>query len=48
MIYLTRIHKTYDGDIKYPKVDARKFQLVEQRDRQEPVPFSFLTYSRVK
>lgn len=46
VIYLTRIHKTYDGDIKYPKVDSKKFELVEQRDREEPVPFSFLTYSR--
>ena len=48
VIYLTRIHKTYDGDIKYPHVDPKKFELVEQRDRTEPVPFSFLTYSRRK
>jgi dihydrofolate reductase len=46
VIYLTRIHKSFDGDIKYPKVDPKKFQLIEQRDRTEPVPFSFLTYSR--
>jgi dihydrofolate reductase len=46
IIYLTRIHKSFDGDIKYPKVDPKKFQLIEQRDRTEPVPFSFLTYSR--
>jgi dihydrofolate reductase len=46
VIYLTRIHKDFDGDIKYPKVDPKKFQLVEQRDRTEPVPFSFLTYAR--
>jgi dihydrofolate reductase len=46
IIYLTRIHKSFDGDIKYPKIDAKKFQLIEQRDRTEPVPFSFLTYSR--
>jgi dihydrofolate reductase len=46
IIYLTRIHKSFDGDIKYPKVDLKKFQLIEQRDRTEPVPFSFLTYSR--
>ena len=46
VIYLTRIHKTFDGDIKYPKVDAQKFSLIEQRDRTEPVPFSFLTYTR--
>jgi dihydrofolate reductase len=48
VIYLTRIHKTFDGDIKYPKVDTKKFTLIEQRDRSEPVPFSFLTYSRKK
>lgn len=48
VIYLTRIHKDFAGDIKYPKVDSEKFELVEQRDRQEPVPFSFLTYSRRK
>lgn len=46
VIYLTRIHKDFEGDIRYPKVDPKKFQLIEQRDRTEPVPFSFLTYSR--
>lgn len=48
VIYLTRIHKDYPGDIKYPQVDSKNFDLVEQRDRSEPVPFSFLTYSRKK
>jgi dihydrofolate reductase len=48
VIYLTRIHKDFPGDIHYPKVDMGKFTLVEQRDRSEPVPFSFLTYSRKK
>lgn len=48
IIYLTRIHQDFPGDVKYPKVDAKKFELVEQRDRTEPVPFSFLTYSRRK
>lgn len=46
VIYLTRIHKLFEGDIKYPKIDLDKFELVEQRDRQDPIPFSFLTYSR--
>jgi dihydrofolate reductase len=48
VIYLTRIHKDYDGDIKYPKVDAKKFELVEERARTEPIPFTFLTYFRRK
>jgi dihydrofolate reductase len=48
VIYLTRIHKPYKGDILYPKLDPKKFELIEQRDRSEPVPFSFLTYARRK
>jgi dihydrofolate reductase len=46
VIYLTRIHQDFKGDILYPRVDPKKFDLVEQRDRTEPVPFSFLTYKR--
>ena len=46
VIYLTRIHQDFPGDIKYPKVDLNKFELVERRDRETPVPFSFLTYVR--
>lgn len=48
VIYLTRIHKDYPGDIKYPIVPREDFDVVERRDRDEPVPFSFLTYQRRK
>lgn len=48
VIYLTRIHQDFPGDIVYPKIPAKDFALVEQRDRNEPVPFSFLTYTRKK
>jgi len=48
VIYLTRIHRSFGGDILYPKIDLKLFDLVEQRDRTEPVPFSFLTYMRKK
>lgn len=46
IIYLTRIHKDFDGDIKYPTVNPLIFEQIERRDRDEPVPFSFLTYRR--
>lgn len=46
IIYLTRIHKEFDGDIKYPNVNPLYFEQIERRDREEPVPFSFLTYKR--
>lgn len=48
VIYLTRIHQEFPGDIVYPKVDTKVFDLVERRDRDTPVPFSFLTYFRRK
>ncbi len=46
IIYLTRIHKDYPGDIVYPEVPMDKFKLATQLDRTEPVPFSFLKYLR--
>lgn len=48
VIYLTRIHKDFPGTVHYPKISDKEFELVEQRDRTEPVPFSFLTYFRRK
>lgn len=46
-IYLTRIHKMFDGDVHYPDVDPKKFKLVESRERFEPVPFTFQTFKRI-
>jgi dihydrofolate reductase len=48
IIYLTRIHKDYDGDILYPDVNPLKFEEVERRERHEPVGFTFLTYKKKK
>ena len=48
VIYLTRIHKDFPGEIFYPQVDEKMFELVERRDRVGPVPFSFLRYVRRK
>jgi dihydrofolate reductase len=46
-IYLTRIHRDYPGDATYPNPDLTQFKLVEQIDRHDPEPFSFLTYKRI-
>jgi dihydrofolate reductase len=43
-IYLTLIHKDYEGDTSYPTIPETMFKLVEQRDVEGPIPFSFLTY----
>ena len=46
ILYVTRIHKSIEGDAKYPKVDMKSFEEIERRERTDPVPFSFLTYKR--
>jgi dihydrofolate reductase len=45
-IFLTRIHRDYEGDATYPDPDPKQFNLVEQIDRNDPEPFSFLTYKK--
>jgi dihydrofolate reductase len=46
-IYLTRIHREFDGPVRYPTVDPQKFRLTQKSSRAEPIPFDFLTYDRV-
>ena len=46
-IYLTRIHKSFDGDTQYPILNPKDFKEVNCRQRTVPVPFSFLVYDRV-
>lgn len=45
-IYLTRIDADYVGDTYYPELHADQFELTEQKDRTDPMAFSFLTYVR--
>lgn len=45
-IYLTVIEEDFDGDAVYPAIDEKKFLLVDQKDRQIPMKFSFRTYVR--
>jgi dihydrofolate reductase len=45
-IYLTRIHRDYVGDATYPDPSLEEFDIIEQIDRTEPEPFSFITYKR--
>jgi len=46
IIYLTFIHEIFDGDTTYPELDPNKFELIESRDREEPIPFTFRIYIR--
>lgn len=47
-VYLTIIHKDFEGDAFYPQLPEGEFKEVERSERTEPIPFTFLTYDRVK
>jgi dihydrofolate reductase len=51
---LTRIHKSYDGDTRFPEIDFSQWELIKKEDKEgkdrnnnnEIVKFSFETYKR--
>lgn len=47
-IYLTEIHKEFEGDAFFPEFDKSLFREVSRSSRREPIPFDFVTYERVK
>lgn len=44
-LYLTVIEKDFAGDAYFPEL-SNDLQLAEKIERQEPIPFSFRTYTR--
>ena len=48
-IYLTRIHKNFQGDAFYPKIPESDFQEIQRKDFPcGALPFSFLIFERRK
>ena len=45
-IYLTRIHRDYEGDAFYPEIPLEEFQEVSRKETPNPIPHSFLIYER--
>ena len=46
-IYLTIVHKDFEGDAFFPEFDLNIFKEVERKDfNSAPIPFSFITYRR--
>ena len=46
-IYLTRIHKIFEGDAFYTEIPEKLFREIYRKDVTDvPVPYSFLTYER--
>lgn len=47
-LYITQIHREYEGDAFYPEIPENQFQEISRIERTEPVPFSFLIYEKKK
>ena len=45
-IYLTRIHRTYEGDSFFPEFDADKYRVVSKKIVDTNPPIEFLVYTR--
>lgn len=45
-LYLTLIHKDFEGDIFFPSWNPAEFRLVSEDRREEPIPHSYLVYER--
>ena len=45
-IYLTRIHRNYEGDACYPDIPMDQFREIDRKDREGDPSYSFITYER--
>ena len=46
-LYVTRVHKEYEGDSFYPEIPMNQFKEVSRIDKTVPIPFSFLIYEKI-
>ena len=46
-VYLTRIHQSFSGDVKYPELDAKLFREIDRRPRPGAPPYTFFVYDRI-
>jgi len=47
-IYLTIIHKHFDGDTHFPEFDKAKFKVTFEEHHSVPFSFSFIDYERIR
>ena len=50
-IYLTLIHKKFDGDVYFPEISDDEWKIVEKTagitDKKNPYNYEFITYTRI-
>jgi len=51
-VYLTRIHRHFDGDTYFPELSEDRWKMISKEDHQpdekNPHPYSFITYERIR
>ncbi len=46
-IYLTRVHRDYDGDTYMPPIPEDQFKLVFEEKHRGEIPFTFMIFDRI-
>ena len=46
-IYLTHIHRRYEGDAFYPLLSKEQFKEIHKQDRKGDPSYSFITYEKI-
>lgn len=46
MLYLTEIHREFDGDTRFPVFDENAFEQIKRQDVEGTIPYTYLTYRR--
>ncbi|MBU6375851.1 MAG: dihydrofolate reductase [Bdellovibrionales bacterium] len=46
-LYLTIIHKDFEGDAYFPSFDPKQWREVFREDHLEPMPYSYYTFERI-
>ncbi len=46
-LYITEVHKDFDGDVKFPEIDKNLWQEISRDDHLDaPIPYSFVEYKK--
>lgn len=48
-LYITHVHRKAPADVWFPKIDRRKWKVIEKKDyKEEQIPYSYVIYEKRK
>jgi dihydrofolate reductase len=48
VMYITEIHAEFDGDVLFPAFDASLFEKTEEASIDGEIPYTYVTYKKIK